>query len=53
MDKMFKEIDIKNEKELLRVYENNLKNASSDDEKKKINGYIAKTKSEINKLEAA
>ena len=36
MNKMNAEIDIKNENELLRVYEHNLQNAKSDAEKSKI-----------------
>ena len=45
------DIDIKNENELLRVYENNLKNAKTDKEKKAINNCIEKKEAEISKLE--
>ncbi|WP_294353080.1 hypothetical protein [uncultured Clostridium sp.] len=52
MTKMAIEIDIKNENELLRVCENNLKNAKSDTEKTKLNNSISKIKAEISRLEA-
>lgn len=46
------EIDIKNENELLRVCENNFKNAKNDTEKAKLNNKISSLKSEISRLEA-
>lgn len=49
---MYNEIEEKNQKELLRVYESDLKKAKSDKEKDKLNQYIAKAKAEISKLEA-
>ena len=48
---MAMDIDIKNENEILRIYENNLKNAKTDAEKAKWNDSIVKLQSEINKLE--
>ncbi len=51
MTKMAMDIDIKNENEILRIYENNLKNAKTDAEKAKWNDSIVKLQSEINKLE--
>ena len=51
MTKMAMDIDIKNENEILRIYENNLKNAKTDAEKAKWNNSIVKLQSEINKLE--
>lgn len=51
MTKMAMDIDIKNEHEILRIYENNLKNAKTDAEKAKWNDSIVKLQSEINKLE--
>lgn len=53
MNKMNAEIDIKNENELLRVYEHNLQNAKSDAEKSKINSYIDRAKKEISNIKAA
>lgn len=52
MDKLFVEMDIGNQKELLRIYENNLKNAKTDSEKEKINKHIEQTEAEISKLVA-
>lgn len=49
---MFNEIEIKNQKELLRVLGNDLKNAKTDAQKTKLNGYITAAKDEISKLEA-
>lgn len=46
-------IDIKNKNEILRVYENNLKKASSDQDKAKLKSSIANLKMEIGKLEEA
>ena len=48
MDKVNAEIEIKNENELLRVYEHNLQNAKS-----KINSYIDRAKKEISNIKAA
>ena len=53
MNKMNAEIDIKNENEILRVYEHNLQNAKSDSERSKINSYIDRAKKEISNLKAA
>ena len=53
MDKVNAEIDIKNENELLRVYEHNLQNAKSDAEKTKINSNIDRAKKEISNFKAA
>ena len=53
MDKVNAEIEIKNENELLRVYEHNLQNAKSDSEKSKINSYIDRAKKEISYIKAA
>lgn len=53
MNKMNVEIDIKNENEILRVYEHNLQNAKSDSERSKINSYIDRAKKEISNRKAA
>lgn len=53
MNKMNAEIDIKNENEILRVYEHNLQNAKSDSERSKINSYIDRAKKEISNRKAA
>lgn len=47
------EIEIKNENELLRIFEYKLKDAKSDSEKNRINSYIDKTKNELSKHKAA
>ncbi|WP_294405401.1 hypothetical protein [uncultured Clostridium sp.] len=52
MDDMSLFLDLKNEKELLRVYENNLKNAKNEAEKNRWDGSIVAVKNEINHLEA-
>ena len=53
MNKMNAKIDIKNENEILRVYEHNLQNAKSDSERSKINSYIDRAKKEISNRKAA
>lgn len=53
MNKMNAEIDIKNENEILGVYEHNLQNAKSDSERSKINSYIDRAKKEISNRKAA
>ena len=53
MNKMNAEIDIKNENEILRVYEHNLQSAKSDSERSKINSYIDRAKKEISNRKAA
>lgn len=53
MNKMNAEIDIKNENEILRVYEHNLQNAKSDSERSNINSYIDRAKKEISNRKAA
>lgn len=52
MDDMSLFLDLKNEKELLRIYENNLKNAKNEAEKNRWDGSIVAAKNEISHLEA-
>ncbi|WP_294153631.1 hypothetical protein [uncultured Clostridium sp.] len=49
---MLKTNNVINEKELLRVYENNLKNAKNEAEKNPWDGSIVAVKNEINYFEA-
>lgn len=51
MDNMYKVIEIKNQNELLRVYEDDLKHASSEQEKNKLNSCISEVKTMLSKLE--
>lgn len=47
------DIEIKNKSEILRIYENNRKNAKTDAEKVKLDNSIAKVKKEIEDLKKA
>lgn len=52
MDEMSLFLDIKNEKEILRIYENNAKKAKTDSEKANWTNSAEKIKNEISELEA-
>ena len=52
MDEMSLFLDIKNENELLRIYERNAKKAKTDSEKSSWTSSAEKVKNEINQLES-
>ena len=52
MDEMSLFLDIKNEKELLRIYKNNANKAKTDSEKANWISSAEKVKNEIDQLEA-